>query len=79
MVTDTTDLNTDGDGDATTMPESIRSKYGTFATDRTARDNAGALLELAFQAREAATSAVVAAFTNPTRTSTSSWWTGVGT
>ena len=65
MVTDTTDLNTDGDGDAETMPESIRSKYGTFATDRTARDNAGALLELAFQAREAATSAVVAAFTNP--------------
>ena len=65
MVADTTDLDTDNDGDATTMPESIRSKYSAFATDRTARDNAGVILETAFEAREAATSAVAAAFTNP--------------
>ena len=71
MVTDTTNLSTVTDDPQTPVDEaaaaafSIASGYGAFATDRTARDNAGALLELAFQAREAATSAVVAAFTNP--------------
>ena len=70
MVTDTTDMRTVAQKDETSQdyiaaPITFQSKYASFATDRTARDNAGVILETAFEAREAATSAVAAAFTNP--------------
>ena len=65
MVADTTDLNTDNDNDATTMPDSISARYSKYTAAETVRDNAGVGLTTAFQAREMATSAVAAAFTNP--------------
>ena len=40
-------------------------RYSTYTAAKTARDNEGVELDLAFQAREAATSAVAAAFTDP--------------
>jgi hypothetical protein len=71
MVADTTNLdktmdlpNTPED-EAAAAAYSIASRYSSFSTDRTARDNAGVTLETAFEAREAATSAVAAAFTDP--------------
>jgi hypothetical protein len=65
MVADNTDLDGDDDGDATTKPDSIMLRYGKFTAAETTRDNAGVTLETAFEAREAATSAVAAAFTDP--------------
>ena len=65
MVSDTTDLDTDRDGDATTMPDSLRARYSKYTAARTVRDNAGVDLELKFEARETATSAVADGFTNP--------------
>ena len=61
MVADTTDLEEGTEG-----VQSIASKYAKYTAAKTARDNKGVELETAFQAREMATSAVAAAFTNPT-------------
>ena len=44
---------------------SIADRYSAYTAAKTTRDNAGVTLETAFQARETATSAVAAAFTNP--------------
>ena len=65
MVANTDDLDLDGDGDATTMPNSVSSLYGDYTAAVTKRDNAGVTLETAFADRVAKTTAVVAAFTNP--------------
>ena len=65
LVADNTDFDTDGDGDATTMPDSFKIRYDALTKARTKRDNAGVTLETAVQTREAATAAVRAAFTNP--------------
>ena len=46
------------------MPDSIMLRYGKYTAAKTARDNKGVELTTAFQAREMATSAVAAAFTN---------------
>ena len=67
MVADNTDLNLDTDNDATTMPDSIMLRYGKYTAAKTARDNKGVELTTAFQAREMATSAVAAAFTDSHR------------
>ena len=64
MVADTTDLDIDGDGDATTMPTSIASRYSAYTAAKTTRDNAGVDLETKFADRVAKTSAVVSAFTS---------------
>ena len=57
--------NTDLDGDAENGVVSIKSLYGKYTAAKTARDNKGVELTTAFQARELATTAVAAAFTNP--------------
>ena len=64
MVADTSDLDLDADGDATTMPSSIASRYSTSTAAKTTRDNAGVDLETKFADRVAKTSAVVSAFTS---------------
>ena len=60
MVADETDLD---DDDANGI-ESIMTLYGKYTAAKTARDNKGVELTTAFQAREMATSAVAAAFTD---------------
>ena len=59
MVADNTDMNDGVEG-----VQSFASHYSTYTAAETTRDNAGVTLETAFEAREAATSAVAAAFTN---------------
>ena len=44
---------------------SLNSRYAEYTAAETTRDNMGVGLTTAFQAREMATSAVAAAFTNP--------------
>ena len=72
MVADDTDLRTEeqkkdaeGEGVVAVAPYSIASLYSKYTAAKTARDNKGVELTTAFQAREMATSAVVAAFTDP--------------
>ena len=69
MVADDTDLRTDGHKEATgenaVARYSIASLYSKYTAAKTARDNKGVELTTAFQAREMATSAVAAAFTDP--------------
>ena len=60
MVADNTDQK-----DQVDDVQSLKTHYATFSTAETARDNKGVGLKKAFDAREAATSAVVAAFTDP--------------
>ena len=68
MVADTTDINnvvnTDADEDNDLPVVSLNSRYAEYTAAKTARDNKGVELTTAFQAREMATSAVAAAFTN---------------
>ena len=68
MVADTTDINNDVNTDADTTNDvaviSLNSRYAAYTAAETTRDNMGVGLTTAFQAREMATSAVVAAFTN---------------
>ena len=70
MVADTTDINNDVNTDADTTNDvaviSLNSRYAEYTAAETTRDNMGVGLTTAFQAREMATSAVAAAFTNST-------------
>ena len=76
MVADNTDLREDNqkepfNADGTTAnPDfverfSLKSRYDSYQAAATTRDNAGVTLETAVTAREAATTAVRTAFTNP--------------
>ena len=58
-------VNTDADDDNDLPVISLKSRYAEYTAAKTARDNKGVELTTAFQAREMATSAVAAAFTNP--------------
>ena len=68
MVADTTDINSAVNTDADTTNDeaviSLNSRYAEYTAAETTRDNKGVELTTAFQAREMATSAVAAAFTN---------------
>ena len=68
MVADTTDINNDVNTDDNTDNDvaviSLNSRYAEYTAAETTRDNMGVGLTTAFQAREMATSAVAAAFTN---------------
>ena len=63
--TDTNPVNSDGDDENDGPVISLKSRYAEYTAAKTVRDNEGVELETAFQAREMATSAVAAAFTNP--------------